>query len=94
MAIAVELNFPDATLDQYDQVIAKMGFQPSGPGGPGSLFHWVMKTDHGVRVVDVWQSADQFQRFADGQIGPITREVGMKPPKVPMHEVHNYLTAG
>ena len=56
MAIAVELNFPDATLDQYDQVIAKMGFQPSGPGGPGSLFHWVMKTDHGVRVVDVWQS--------------------------------------
>jgi hypothetical protein len=54
MAIAVELNFPDATLDQDDQVIARMGFQPSGPGGPGSLFHRVMKTDHGVRVVDVW----------------------------------------
>ena len=53
-----------------------------------------MKTDHGVRVVDVWQCADQFQRFADGQIGPITREVEMKPPRVPMHEVHNYLTAG
>src|SRR4051794_22698689 len=70
MAIAVELNFPDATLDQYDQVIARMGFHPGGPGGPGGLFHWVMKTDGGIRVVDVWQSAEQFQRFAGDQIGP------------------------
>jgi hypothetical protein len=94
MAIAVELNFPDATLDQYDQVIARMGFHPGGSGGPGGLFHWVMKTDGGIRVVDVWQSAEQFQRFADDQIGPITQEFGMNPPEVQMHEVHNYLTAG
>jgi hypothetical protein len=94
VAIAVELNFPDTTLDQYDQVIAKMGFHAGGAGGPGSLFHWVMRTDDGIRVVDVWQSAEQFQRFADGQIAPITQEVGMKPPEVRMYEVHNYLTAG
>ncbi len=94
MAIAVELNFPDATLDQYDQVIAKMGFHPGGAGAPGGIFHWVTKTDGGIRVVDVWQSAEQFQRFADGQIGPFAQEVGMKPPEVQMYEVHNYLTAG
>jgi hypothetical protein len=53
-----------------------------------------MKTDSGIRVVDVWQSAEQFQRFPDGQIGPFTQEVGMAPPEVQMYEVHNYLTAG
>jgi hypothetical protein len=53
-----------------------------------------MKTDGGIRVVDVWQSAEQFQRFADDRIGPVTQEFGMKPPEVQMYEVHNYLTAG
>ena len=53
-----------------------------------------MKSVGGIRVVDVWQSAEQFQHFADNQIGPIAQEVGMAPPEVQMYEVHNYLTAG
>ena len=71
-----------------------MGFRPGGPGGPGGLYHWVTKTDDGLRVVDVWESPEQFQRFADEAIGPITQEVGLPAPEVRMHEVHNYLTAG
>jgi hypothetical protein len=37
MAVAVQLEFPGATLEQYDQVIKKMGFTPGGPGGPGGI---------------------------------------------------------
>lgn len=95
MAIAVELDFNGGTLAQYDEVIAKMGFEPNGVGAPGGLFHWVTKTDNGIRVTDVWQSAEQFQAFADEQIGPFTAAVGItEPPTITMHEVHNYLTAG
>ncbi len=89
------MDFEFATLEQYDQVIAKMGFSPGGAGAPGLLFHWVTKADGGIRVTDVWQSSDQFQRFADEQIGPYAQEVGFPaPPVITFFDIHNHLTAG
>jgi hypothetical protein len=52
MPVAVILDFPGGTLEQYDQVLEKMGFTPGGPGAPGGLTHWVAATDTGIRVVD------------------------------------------
>jgi hypothetical protein len=79
----------------YDEVIARMGFTPEGPGEPGGLFHWVATTDDGIRVTDVWQTREIFDKFAAEKIGPITAEVGVPgPPKVTFYEVHNYLTTG
>jgi len=95
MAIGVVLDFEGATLDHYDQIIDKMGFTPGGPGGPGGMFHWVTKTNSGIRVTDVWETKAQFEKFAEEQIGPISAEVGIPaPPTVTFHEVHNYLVAG
>jgi hypothetical protein len=95
MPVAVILNFKDATLDQYDAVLAKMGLSPGGKAAPGGMFHWTMKTDDGFKVVDVWESKEQFEKFADEQIGPFTQEVGMTtPPEIHFHDVYNYLTAG
>ena len=95
MAVAVQLDFRGGTLEQYDQVIEKMGFQPGGPGGPGGLFHWVTRTEDGIRVTDVWESQEAFDAFAQEKIGPITQEVGVpNPPEIQVFEVHNYLTAG
>ncbi len=94
MAVGVQLDFKGATLEQYDAIIQKMGFRPGGPGAPGGMFHWVTKTDDGVRVTDVWGSRDTFERFAQEKIGPISQEVGLpNPPEIQFFEVHNYLTA-
>jgi hypothetical protein len=94
MAVAIEMEFAGATLDQYDQVIEKMGFTPRGEGAPEALFHWVAETDGGIKVVDVWQSREAFDRFAEEQIGPYTAEVGIQPPSMTFHELHSYLTSG
>lgn len=95
MAVAVQLDFRGGTLEQYDRVVEKMGFERGGRGGPGGLFHWVMKTDDGIRVTDVWESQEAFDTFANEKIGPITQEVGVpNPPEIQVFEVHNYLTAG
>jgi hypothetical protein len=95
MAVAVEMDFRGATLDQYDQVLQKMGLTPGAAGPPGALFHWVTATDDGIRVVDVWESIEQFQQFADEQIGPYSREVGIESaPEITTSPVHNYFTAG
>jgi heme-degrading monooxygenase HmoA len=88
---AFEMFFRGGSIDQYEQVIAKMGFEHHGKGAPGGLFHWVTKTDDGLKVVDVWESPEQFQAFADSHIGPLTAEVGLSEPEVTSYPVHNYL---
>jgi hypothetical protein len=95
MAVGVIQDLDGATLEQYDQILVKMGFTAGGRHLPGCLFHWVSKTDDGLRVIDVWESREQFDRFAEEQIGPFSQEVGFpNPPKTTFCEVHNYLTAG
>jgi hypothetical protein len=95
MAVAVVLEFPGGTIEQYDQAVQRMGLQPGGAGGPGALFHWVTATAGGIRVTDVWESREAFERFAQEKIGPTTEEVGLPAAaEITFFEVHNYLTAG
>lgn len=95
MAVAVQLDFEGATLDQYDEVCKRMGLTPKGPGPKGVISHFATMTDSGLRVVDVWASREQFETFAQEQIGPLSQAVGMtSPPKMQFFEVHNYFTPG
>ena len=94
MTIAVIQDFEGATLDQYDRVIEKMGITPGGKHpDPECLFHWVTTTDTGIRVVDVWQTRDQFDTWIAEQVVPNALEAGFpNPPQNTFHEVHAYFT--
>lgn len=95
MAVAIDLFFAGATLEQYDEVIKLMGLQHGGPGPAGSLSHWVGEVPGGIRVVDVWKSQAEFEDFAQNSIGPMTAKVGMGPPTTTeFFPVHNHFTAG
>ncbi|MEP6666468.1 MAG: hypothetical protein ABJA81_08480 [Nocardioidaceae bacterium] len=95
MAVAVVMDFKGATLEQYDRTIQEMGFKPGGPGAPGGLFHWITETGTGIMVTDVWETREQFDEFAQNQIGPITAQMGVpEPPELTFHDVHNYLSSG
>ena len=93
MAVAIVMDFPGGTLEQYDQVIDKMGLEPGGDTPDGAFFHWVTQTTDGLRVVDVWETQEEFDRFAQEQIGPYTQEVGMQAPQMKVHDVHNHFIA-
>ena len=95
MAVAVQLDFEGATLDQYDAVCKLMGLTPKGPGPAGAISHFATMTDSGFRVVDVWESREQFDAFAQEQIGPFSQQVGITSrPTMQFFEVHNYFTPG
>jgi hypothetical protein len=95
MAVAVEMSFRGATREQYDQILQKMGLTPGGATPPEAISHWVAETDDGIRVVDVWESREAYDRFAQEQIGPYGAEVGItEPPETRFYEVHNYLGRG
>jgi hypothetical protein len=64
MAVAVIMEFSGATLEQYDQVISKMGLTPGGPGPARALGHWFAATDDGILVTDLWQTKELYDAFA------------------------------
>jgi len=62
---------------------------------PGLLFHYVVATDEGVEITDIWTTREGFEKFAQEEIAPVTQEVGISPPtSIEFIEVHNYNTAG
>ena len=93
MAVAIEMNFKGATLDQYNEVMKLMSLDDgTRPAPPGAIFHWVAQTDDGIRVVDVWETKEQFEKFAQDEIGPYTQQVGFPgPPETTFRDVHNFL---
>jgi hypothetical protein len=92
MAVAFEMRFEGATLEQYDQVMALMGLDQGDTSPEGAVFHWAAATDNGIVVVDVWESDEQFHHFAETQIGPYTQQVGIPaPPVVTRYALHNTL---
>jgi len=91
----VQLDFAGATLDQYDGINEILGSLPGGPAAPRELFHWVMKTDDGFRVTDVWESREAFEEFEQTRLRPSYAEVGvLSPPSIKFFEVHNYFAGG
>jgi len=95
MAVAVQLDFRGVTLEQYDQINEWLGLLPGGPASPHELFHWVMKTVDGFRVLDVWESREAFEQFAQEKLGPTYHEVGVhRPPEIQFFDVYNYLSGG
>jgi hypothetical protein len=85
MAVALILDFPGGTKDQYDAVVEKM--ELGGRMAPGGLFHAAGSYEGGWRVIDVWEEVSLFERFRDEKIMPLTQEMGMQPPQVRAIEV-------
>ncbi len=72
-----------------------MGLTPGGSTPANAISHWVAKTDDGLRVVDVWESREAFDRYAEEKIGPYTREAGFtEAPEMRFYDVHTHLTKG
>lgn len=93
MAIAVETTFHGVTLTTYDDLLRRLDFHPGGDSEPGCLFHYTVPTDDGFRGIDVWESAEAFDRFVGGRLAPVLEHLGIDRPEVTMAEVHNYLIA-
>jgi hypothetical protein len=90
MAVVVIQEF-EATRDEYEQVDAKIGDAPPA----GLILHTV--SDLGGdkwKLVDVWESAENFQTFVQDRLIPAIAEVNPDAPQAPepeIREVHTLL---
>jgi hypothetical protein len=96
VAVAVILEFPGATLEGYDRVVAELGLAGARRGEAGLLFHWVAALPQGgIRVVDVWGDRDMAEAFVRDRLVAATRAIGATaPPDLQVLDVHNFLREG
>jgi hypothetical protein len=92
MAVAVVVEIPGGTEEQYEQVASQIF--AGGKLPEGWLLHVAGPGEGGWRVVNVVQSQEQFERFARDTILPATRNAGEEPPKFTFFSVQNAIGVG
>lgn len=88
----------DVPIDRrtYARIVEGIGSEPP----PGMLLHLAIETDTGLHYIDIWESAEQREAFADARLHPVVhpmlREVGFdppppEPPEVPLRLLHAWV---
>jgi hypothetical protein len=81
MAVLVDQKLDGVTREMYDGVNARLNAQANPPAG--LILHSSHATEGGWRIVDVWETAEAYQQFAEERIGPAvmayTQEAGIEP---------------
>lgn len=92
MAIAFVIDFIAEGRDlqaDYDAVNAVMGVVESPPDG--LIFHWASPSGDTLRVCDVWESQEKFDRFFATTLGPALEKLEFTEPAISRHEVYNII---
>jgi hypothetical protein len=93
MAVMMVMEWPGATLEQYDEVRRITRFETEHPAG--GIFHVAAIDGDVLRVVDVWESPQQFQAFVDAKLNPAAAEIGITTqPTVSIYPAHNVFNPG
>jgi steroid delta-isomerase-like uncharacterized protein len=78
---------PAMSAEAYDQAIARL--EQAGAGNPpGRLYHACFGDPANLRVFDVWETREDFDRFGQ-TLGPIMQELGVAPGQPEVTEVRN-----
>ena len=92
MSVALTMNFTGDGRDTaalYDELNDKVDANENPPAG--LLFHWCAKTAEGLRIVDVWESREAFDRFFAEKLGPGIAALQIPRPSVEELHVHNII---
>ena len=91
--ILVFFDVKGMTTAQYDQAVSGLS-KALGDGAPaGQLFHVAFKGEDGIKVIDIWESAERFQAFG-GTLMPILQGAGVTPPPPAVYSLYNYVIPG
>lgn len=96
MAIVIRVTgLPEgAGTEMYDRVHGELNLDSDPP--QGLIFHMAGEIDGEWTVTDVWESQEDYDRFASERLGPAIEKVsGMSPGEGPqattdVFEVHNH----
>ena len=87
MALAILFTPKQMTTEKYDECIRRL--EAAGAGAPtGRLYHACYGPSGDLRVLDVWESQETFDRFGQ-TLMPILQEVGVDAGQPDIQPLHN-----
>ena len=75
MKIVMLMKWDGVTPDQYEKLRGIVKWETDHP--KGAVFHVAAFDADGIRVTDIWDSADDFNNFVQSRLMPGTNEVGI-----------------
>ena len=91
MAVMMQMLWPGIGAEEYEAARKHVNWEGDVP--PGGMFHVVAITDDGVRVTDVWESAEQFDAFVRDRLMPGVQALGIPgEPQVEIFPAHVVFT--
>ena len=91
MAVVMIMRWDGVTREQYEQARKHINWEGDVPAG--GMFHVAAFSEGALRVTDVWESAEAFQRFAESRLTPGTKALGIPgEPEVEIYPVHALFT--
>ena len=89
MAVVLRATMPGFTAAKYDELVAKL--ESVGAGSPaGRLYHVCFGAADDLRVSDIWESREAFDKFGETLI-PAMQDLGIAAPQIEYFEVHNII---
>jgi hypothetical protein len=89
MAFVMRLAGQGFTSEKYDEVVRRL--ETAEEGSPaGRLFHVAFGDKENLRISDVWDTRENFDRFF-AVVGGIMQEMGISGSEPEFYEVHNYI---
>jgi hypothetical protein len=88
VAIAMMVDNPEGSQEVYEQIRARLGVEKPA----GGVFHVAGPSPNGGwRVIEVWSSEEDANRFYEERFMPALRELGLiaPPPARELWPVHN-----
>ena len=93
MAVVMMMEWKGVTAEQYDAVRRETNFENDPP--KGGMYHVAAVDDEGLKVVDVWNSPEEFQAFAEAKLMPVTQKLGItEQPNVKFYPAYNIFAGG
>jgi hypothetical protein len=86
MPIVMNMRWDGVTPEQYEKAREQVGWEQRAP--EGGILHIASFTDSGLRVTDIWETAEDFNRFVAARLMPVVQEIGIEgEPDVTFSEV-------
>jgi len=89
--IGIVFDIPGGTQEQYDKAMVELNLG-SNPA-KGLVSHVAGPNENGWSVVDVWESAEDFQNFLTTRLGAAIQNAGIPEPKIARFTVYNQVKA-
>jgi hypothetical protein len=91
MPVMMNMQWDGVTAAQYDQVRKIVDWE--GKVAEGGLFHVAAFGPNGMRITDLWETAEHFNRFVEKRLMPVVQELGIPgQPRVEILPAHAIFT--